>query len=162
MVAWTAFVVLTGIFTLVVFISPSAGGMLELALGTLFLVLFFGLCGGIVWSLYVAYQLSVELHHGRLRVRSWLKIGPLGTDRTIDLERAEAALIRRPYYVEFQIPGATTRVWSMYRDVRDRDRFGTMSWFDSDYDALRAMLQDLGVSTEYRQTPTLLAWLTSR
>ncbi len=165
MYAWTALVVFGGIATIYAFLTSGPSSAAELVLGTLFLLAFFSVIGATVWAIYLAYQLSVGLRNGRLIVRSWLKIGPLGTAREIDIAHATSALILRPYFVEFEIPGATTRVWSMYQTVHDRDRFGTMWWFDTDYEEFSAMLQDLGIESEYRHASGigwLASWLASK
>ncbi len=139
--------------------TPDAGA--GLAFSAAFLVI--NVVGGaLLWIMYLAYQLSIELRHGRLFVHSWLKVGPLGTDRAIEVANARKALILRPNFVEFEIPGATTRVWSGYRLLRDCDRFGTMWWFDADYAALQHLLRDLRIPTEYRRVNLLLSWVTSR
>lgn len=162
MYAWTVFWVAGALLTVVVFLESSRGDVPELVVGSLGLAAFFAICGGLVTVTYLAYQLSVDVHDRRLVIRSWLKVGPLGTNREIDLTHAESALILRPNFVEFEIPGATTRVWSMYRTVRDRDRFGTMWWFDEDYEALLALLPRLGIPSEYRDAAGLIGWVTSR
>ena len=162
MYAWTVFWVAGALLTVVVFLESSRGDVPELVVGSLGLAAFFAICGGLVTVTYLAYQLSVEVRDRRLVIRSWLKVGPLGTNREIDLTHAESALILRPNFVEFVIPGATTRVWSMYRTVRDRDRFGTMWWFDEDYATLLALLPGLGIPSEYRDAAGLIGWVTSR
>jgi hypothetical protein len=126
----TAVVVLATSFEIVIYLTHSNDAGLGLVLGVSVLVVLNASCGAVVWVAYLAYQLSVELNDGRLLVRSWLKIGRLGTERRIDLAQARRALILRPNFVEFDIPGATTRVWSGYHLLRDRDRLGTMWWFD--------------------------------
>lgn len=164
MYAWTALWVFGGLFTIVAFLSSSQGDGLQLILGTVGLAALFGTCGFLLSVIYLASQLSVEPRDRRLIVRSWVKVGPLGTDREIDLSRASRALLLRPNFVEFEIPGATTRVWSMYRTIPDRDRFGTMWWFDEDYEQLGAHLAQLGVPAEYRRIGglnSLIGWVTS-
>ena len=161
MYLWTALTVVGGLITIAAFLTSSSGELLELMVGTVVLAAFFGIDGAVIWALYLAYQLSVEAREERLIIRSWLRIGRLGTAREIDLAQARRALILRPYVVEFEIPGATTRVWSGYRTVRDRDRFGTMWWFDEDYQAFRALLLQHEIPTEQRDHAGLLSWVTS-
>lgn len=161
MYLFTAVVALAIPFEVVVYLTHTTDAGWGLVLGVAVFLALNGFCGGFIWVAYFAYQLSVEPRDGQLLVRSWLKIGPLGTDRIIDIGRARKARIVRPNFVEFEIQGATTRVWSGYRLIKDRDRFGTMWWFDADYAALQQLLRDLGIPTEYRRASVLLSWVTS-
>ena len=117
---------------------------------------------GIYWVLYFGHQRSAEVRDGTLHVRSWLRWSGFGTDRSIHLRDVRRAVLVRPYYAEFQIAGASTRVWTMYRTLHDVDRFGTFWWRPADYDALAARLREEGIEVEFRHVSGLLSEVTAR
>ena len=114
------------------------------------------------WLAYLGHQRTAEVRDGRLWVRSWLRVGPLGTDRSISLADVKHALLLRPHHVELSIPGASTRVGTLYGIARDVDRFGTFWWYDDDYHALESALSSEGVDAEYRHIPGLGSLLSAR
>ena len=122
-----------------------------------------GIVGLLVyWAAYLGHQRSAEVQNGQLHVRSWLRLGPIGTDRTFMLSEVQSAVLLRPHHVELTIPGVSTRVGTYYQTLRDVDRFGTFWWYDKDYGALLAALTAQGVKAEYRHFPGLGTLLSAR
>lgn len=116
----------------------------------------------IYWLMYLGHQRTAEVRDGRLWVRSWLCAGPWGTDRSISLAEVGHVLLLRPHHVELSIPGASTRVGTLYGIARDVDRFGTFWWYEDDYLALESALRAEGVDAEYRHIPGLGTLLSTR
>jgi hypothetical protein len=116
----------------------------------------------IYWLAYMGHQRTAEVRDGRRWIRSWLRAGPLGTDRSISLAEVKNALLLRPHHVELSIPGASTRVGTLYGIARDVDRFGTFWWYEDDYHALESALRSEGVDVEYRHVPGLGTLLSAR